>query len=485
MENSLIKHIIKVLSGYEASVLIIENNDGFLFRADVIEEFERNNINVSIGSNLSQRVAFELKNSRKTLFLINKESRQYLEDIETIAIHSEFFLSQYLSEYHIPSLKDLPLSILDKLFIKKQLFSLSKSETIKEIEKVSSVSKSEKPKFDFDGFTNRINEGLATDNIDWYEIATFFGDAISQSIGSEQFALTLDLIKEANEKFQKHIQNSYAQTKNSNPIKRPQIVSKILDYLDFNFKEDSIALIVIDGLSFWQYSLIKNRLLGKKIEGSTFSWIPSITQLSRQAIFRGSSPIESYKQNPSNELKLWKEYWKSKNFNDFEIQYQHDKINVSDINGVKRLGIVYKDLDDYMHSSKDYNDLLKLTENWFVRSKIQATIKELLSKGFRVIITSDHGNIQAKGWRGLNGKEKLGTNKSGSRSERHLEYSEKRLKNEFLYNNPELLDSIIQEEQSIYFKDELSFSRRDDLVTHGGAHFLEVVIPFIEITNDK
>src|SRR5699024_1595270 len=366
------------------------------------------------------------------------------------------------------------LYIYEKLFIKKQLFSLSKSETIKEIEKVSAVSKSKNPKFDIDEFTERINEGLATENIDWHEIATLFGDAISQSIGSEQFDLIQVLIKEANEKFQEHIQSKYSQIKNSNPIKRPQIVSKILDHIDFNYKQDAIALIVIDGLSFWQYALIKNRLPGNKKEEVTFSWIPSITQLSRQAIFRGSSPLESYKQNPTNESKLWKDYWKSKNFNDFEILYQHDTINVSNIDGIKRLGIVYKDLDDYMHSSKDYNDLLKLTENWFVRSKIQETIQELLSKGFRVIITSDHGNIQAKGWRGLNGKEKLGTNKSGSRSERHLEYSEKRLKDEFLDNNPELLDSIVQEEQALYFKNDLSFSRRDDLVTHGGAHFLEV-----------
>lgn len=484
MENSLIKHIIKVLSGYDAPVLIIENNDGFLFRSDVIEAFERNNINVSFGNNLSQRVAFELRDNSKTLFLINEDNRQYLEDIESIAIHSEFFLSQCLSDYHIPSVKDLPLSILDKLFIKKQLFSLSKIETIKEIEKVSAVSKSKDPKFDINEFTERINEGLAMENVDWHEIATLFGEAISHSIGSEKFDLILVLIKEANEKFQEHIQSKYSQIKNSNPIKRPQIVSKIMDYIDFNYKQNEIALIVIDGLSFWQYALIKNRLPGNKKEEITFSWIPSITQLSRQAIFRGSSPLESYKQNPTNESKLWKGYWKSKNFNDFEIQYQHDTINVSNIDGIKRLSIVYKDLDDYMHSSKDYNDLLKLTENWFVRSKIKETIQELLSKGFRVIITSDHGNIQAKGWRGLNGKEKLGTNKSGSRSERHLEYSEKRLKDEFLDNNPELLDSIVQEEQALYFKDELSFSRRDDLVTHGGAHFLEVVIPFIEITNE-
>ena len=484
MENSLIKHIIKALLAYKAPVLIIENNDGFLFRTDVIEEFERNNINVSIGSNLSQRVAFELRDNSKTLFLINKDNRQYLEDIASIANHSEFFLSQYLSEYHIPSVKDLSLSILDKLFEKKQLFSLSKSETIKEIEKVSSVSESKNPKFDIGGFKERINEGLATGNIDWHVIATLFGEAISQCIGSDQFELILELIKQANEKFQEHIQTKYAQIKNSNPIKKPQIVSKILDYIDFNYKQDSIALIVIDGLSFWQYALIKNRLSGNKKEEITFSWIPSITQLSRQAIFKGSSPLESYKQNPTNESKLWKNYWKSKNFNDFEILYQHDTINISSTDGIKRIGLVYKDLDDYMHSSKDYNDLLKLTENWFERSKIQKTIHELLAQGFRVIITSDHGNIQAKGWRGLNGKEKLGTNKSGSRSERHIEYSEKRLKDEFLANNPELLGSIVQEEQAIYFKDELSFSRRDDLVTHGGAHFLEVVIPFIEITNE-
>src|SRR5690606_10181327 len=109
MENSLINNIIKVLSDYDAPVLIIENNDGFLFRGNVIEELERNNISVSIGNNLSQRVAFELRDDSKTLFLINKNNRQYLEDIENIAIHSEFFLSQYLSEYHIPSVKHLPL----------------------------------------------------------------------------------------------------------------------------------------------------------------------------------------------------------------------------------------------------------------------------------------------------------------------------------------------------------------------------------------
>ncbi|WP_156308386.1 hypothetical protein [Sphingobacterium endophyticum] len=46
-------------------------------------------------------------------------------------------------------------------------------------------SKSKNPKLDIDEFTERIIEGLAAENIDWQEVANLFGDAISQSIGSE------------------------------------------------------------------------------------------------------------------------------------------------------------------------------------------------------------------------------------------------------------------------------------------------------------
>ena len=39
------------------------------------------------------------------------------------------------------------------------------------------------------------------------------------------------------------------------------------------------------------------------------------------------------------------------------------------------------------------------------------------------------------------------------------------------------------EERAIYFKSDLSFSEEETLVTHGGAHILEVLIPFIVIQN--
>ena len=137
-----------------------------------------------------------------------------------------------------------------------------------------------------------------------------------------------------------------------------------------------------------------------------------------------------------------------------------------------------------MHSSSDYKDLLTLTQNWIERSNIISHINKFKQLGFNVFLTTDHGNLQAKGWRSLKGREKLGTNKSGSRSERHIEYTEKWLSDEFITNNPEIKNSIVTEEQSIYFKSDLSFSRKETHVTHGGSHLLEVLIPFIEIIHE-
>src|SRR5690625_8040286 len=122
-----------------------------------------------------------------------------------------------------------------------------------------------------------------------------------------------------------------------------------------------------------------------------------------------------------------------------------------------------------MHSSTYYKDLLALTENWIERSDIANIVRTLKEEGFTIFITTDHGNIQAKGWRGLKGRGKLGTHKSGSRSTRHLEYSTEWLFEEFLENKPELLDCIVTESESIYLNDNLSFSRVERLASYGGA----------------
>ena len=485
MAKGLIQHIIDTLKSYPAKVFLAENNDRFLYRSDIQEAFSTFGIEITNGTKLEQRVRFEMREPDGLLILLSQDNTNYLEDIKRRAVAIDFSIANYFQAYHIPSILELELSFLDKLFQNQPLVGLNRKETREFIEKLKAESKSEEREYDLDDFIKTLNSQLNEGTVNWAVVSRIIAEGISKTINTPKFEELYAHINKANEDFQKSLQTSYHQTKNSSAVKKPRIVSKILDYLNFNFRENKIALIVVDGMAIWQYELLKSRLPGIKHEDIIYSRLPSITQLSRQAIFRGDTPQTDYRQGPTSEEKLWKSYWKEKGCHEFEIAYQHEKTDFSNIDSVSKLAIVLKDLDDKMHSSTDYTDLLMLTKNWIERSKIAQIVDELLSNCFTVFITSDHGNIQAKGWRGLQGREKLGTNKSGSRSERHIEYSEKWLPDEFMANNPEMADSVVMEEQTIYFKTELSFSNKESLVTHGGAHLLEVLIPFVEIKHES
>jgi len=483
--SKLISHIAAELKSYSTNVLVVENNDRFLYRKDVIVALSTLGIEISLGTSIEQRIAFELKESVEILLLVSQDNKNYLEDIQKNATRIEIKLSDFFSGYHLPSIKDLELRELDYLFRDQPVISLNKRETLRLIESLGTDhSHKSGSEFQLQDFRSTLTNSLQEDPINWTAIGHFISEAISQTIGEPVFDEVMELVHSANEKFQEELQTRYDQTKNSSAVKKPKIVSKILDYLSFNYKKEKVALIVIDGMSLWQHHLLKKKLSGSIQEHVIYSWIPSITQLSRQAIFRGDNPKTTYQQGPQNEERLWKQYWKSKGNHEFEIDYQHEKIDVENLGSVTKLALVFKELDDKIHSATDYKDLIDLTNNWFQRSDIYSVIKNLQNHGFTIFITSDHGNIQAKGWRALNHQEKIGTKKSGSRSERHIEYEEDWLPNEFLENNPDIQEKIARSENVLYFINNYSFSRKQTHVSHGGSHLLEVLIPFTIIKDE-
>ncbi|MCO6494002.1 MAG: PglZ domain-containing protein, partial [Phaeodactylibacter sp.] len=248
---------------------------------------------------------------------------------------------------------------------------------------------------------------------------------------------------------------------------------------------DKVALLVVDGMAFWQYHLLKQSIADQGLtleEHAIYSWIPSVTYLSRQAIFRGSTPSTDYVQSPANEKKLWEEYWKKEGLPPTMIRYDYQQVELNGLQNISRLAVVYTELDDKMHSSSDYEDLYALTQNWITRSQVSGQIHQLTREGFTVYLTTDHGNLEAAGWRNLKGKEKFGASKS--RSKRHLEYAESWLADEFLSSNPELDEVVGREQNTLYLRDDRSFSNQATEVTHGGSHFLEVLIPFVKISSN-
>ena len=156
--------------------------------------------------------------------------------------------------------------------------------------------------------------------------------AISDIIADAALAGVYDQLNEdwtrINESFQDWLDGNYFALQNSNPLLRPSCVNNVLPHLADKYgSSDKVALVVVDGLAFWQW-----RILAKCLQKSSFAinedyttaWLPTITMLSRQAIFRGDRPLMDYKQSPEAERRLWQDFWHQVGMSTYELQYLYD-----------------------------------------------------------------------------------------------------------------------------------------------------------------
>lgn len=185
-----------------------------------------------------------------------------------------------------------------------------------------------------------------------------------------------------------------------------------------------------------------------------------------------------YKQSPESERKLWRSYWQSQGIGQFETQYISDDDEFAINEGVKRLALVTVEMDKKMHAAYDYRDLLSLTENWCPR--ITERIKTILDGGYALYLTTDHGCVHSKGWRSLSQVEKVFLYKDGSRGKRHLIYNNVEEYLRFANENSEL--GMLAHDNWLCMRNNLCLARNNErMITHGGCHFEEVVIPFVKI----
>lgn len=332
----------------------------------------------------------------------------------------------------------------------------------------------EKPENDFENYEH------------WFKLISILSKAMLLSFEADKpelkdrFTKVTDLI---NKRFQHFIELKYHGLFSLSGIKKPAFVSRILENIKFNSSSKK-ALFVIDGMNYWQWLIIEERLKREEINvksGVTCAYIPSITAWSRQAIFKGAQP--DLTTDNSKEEKLFRQYWENNGVSSFEIDFiktgmmsDSGNLNLPDSNQI--LGIVTNDLDELMHGTVIGNIQLKQnTELWLDKSNFIDVIKNLKETGYTIFITADHGSIEAKGIKNFKLRDKLG---SISRSKRHIHFRNGSMLDNFKEQNPTLDFGTFG--LSVYLKNNEAFTTEDvSVVTHGGSHFWEVLIPFIEI----
>jgi hypothetical protein len=487
MANLFISSILDLLNLKGNRLSLMKNTDRFFCRKEVQEELMLLGVRIVSGHVLDLRIDFELHHKankeQNSCYLIDNKD-ELLEDMVNEGVCIEFKLGTCFAEYSAKAIQNCSLDELHLLYYNRPAQALNEKETAAYLDQCVANDISDK---------DHIKKQLLIDlksiatlaDVNWDSVISFASRIMLTAIKEGLWDDIKQEINGVNERFQIYLENNFkAHIVPSSSAKRPRIVSNVLPFINFNYTpKQKIALVVVDGMSYWQYLMLSAQL-GNDVESvneTIYSWIPSITQLSRQAIFRGSAPNNHYKQDPTNESKLWSAYWRGKGIQDNQIRYDYKALNDNDLTNICRLALVDDALDNKMHASDDYGDLYVLTQNWIENTSIVPSIHRLLSDGFVVFITTDHGNVKARSLGYLGFKEKLGTNKSGSRSLRHLEYADSWLKEQFLANHTEWLPFLGQDNNTIFLKNDCAFYTEGSIVAHGGSHFLEVLIPFVTL----
>jgi len=320
----------------------------------------------------------------------------------------------------------------------------------------------------------------------WFKIIRVLANAKLKYLLSSNEVLKGDYQKIENAfniRFQRFIDNNYGSLFSLSGVRKPVVVSRILEHINAKPAKKK-ALLVIDGMNYWQWNILGKALSDVGIGYSTnasLAYIPTITAWSRQAIFKGDKP--DLLTDNSKEAKLFETYWFNHGVSGFQIAYK--KFSVNDPLAIESitadttiLGLVCNDLDEIMHGSILGNSQLKMsTEQWIAKSKIVESISALKAKGFQVYITADHGNIEATGLKNLTIKDKVG---ALSRGKRHLHFTNETLLQSFTELNPSL--EVGKKGLSLYLKKQEAFTNENSqVITHGGSHLWEVIVPFISI----
>ncbi len=300
---------------------------------------------------------------------------------------------------------------------------------------------------------------------------------------------------QVNERFSAWLRTRYAGLHNL-AASPPVMVHRIAPWLRRRRSEcERIALIVVDCLSFELWSILKATLIEfRVIEHATFAWVPTLTSISRQAIFSGKRPYEfaASIETTSREETAWHEFWAADHLTRREVLYWKESDSEENLAGFmtavsenrpKIAGVVVGSVDEIAHGMRlGESGLKQQVRQWAERRYIYRMVNFLLQNSYSVVLASDHGNIEAKGCGRLN-EGVL----PGMRGERVRVYPTELSCGEAAARSPgasawppiglpESFFPLVAPYGRAFVK------QQDCIVSHGGAALEEVIVPLLEVS---
>jgi len=294
---------------------------------------------------------------------------------------------------------------------------------------------------------------------------------------------TYDTVDKA---FRAWMEQRYPSVATSADVSQPVMLHHIPDFVRRVSKKP--AVIVIDGMSFIDWQLIREHLtdvLWELTTAAVFSFLPSVTSIARQSLFSGTIPAQNIKPfSLVNEEKQWRSYWAEHGLREDEVFF--GKTETPDIPyKCKAAGIVVSFIDDLMHRQlQGTHGMAVDIAAWLKSGALRRLIDNLLKSGFDVFITSDHGHTEAIG-KGRFSKPGLLTEDASRRAVTYKDFAGAEELDKF--NVIEYAGTYMPKNYRyfLFANGECIGDSGNNYITHGSDSIEEILVPFIRIGESK
>ena len=281
----------------------------------------------------------------------------------------------------------------------------------------------------------------------------------------------------------------------------PSIVHQIAPHMAHRRQqgERRQALVVIDGIALDQWLILERRLRAARPDilvdsRSCFAWLPTVTGVSRQAIFTGDQPRAFAKTvgSTSPEPAAWRRFWLNEGLPGSDVFYAKGLghpgscdavINGPIKDGTEVIGLVVDTVDELLHGELfGKKGLVGRIKHWLDLGEWDRLVSALIDAGYRIYVTADHGNVDVVG---------MGRPSEGSiaeeRGERVRIYDSEALRQKSsatIAGSRVLQPGGLPETYKPLFAPHGRAFIPDGrhAVVHGGTSLEEVIVPFVRIS---